>query len=164
MQEFNLDCKRRRPNFSPDEELESELELNCPDAQPTNRGSSKQQIVFFSLFTKSHRKLNHEKMFRQPKSNPKPKLSTKRKIKKKDNSLIKSRGDQDIRKLLGRSANVITRDNLQIQVLSNYREGESGVKNRVPALKGGGENGKLSTSPVQFSQSSDQVVKATKDL
>ena len=103
-------------------------------------------------------------MFRQPKFNPKPKLSTKRKIKKKDNSLIKSRGDQDIRKLLGRSANVITRDNLQIQVLSNYREGESGVKNRVPALKGGGENGKLSTSPVQFSQSSDQVVKATKDL
>ena len=70
-EEFQRDCKRLRPVFSQEEELEQEF-----DKESTTRldgKSNKQQIIFFSIFSKTNAKLNQEIMFRKTR---KPKLSS----------------------------------------------------------------------------------------
>ena len=99
-QDFQRDCKRRRPEFSPEVELEWELK-NDKYVYASKCGESKEKIIFFSLFSKSNANLNHKKMFKQTK--PKPKLSSAmRKKKSKVNSAQTciSEPGLDIRKYL----------------------------------------------------------------
>ena len=94
LSEFNRDCKRMRPNFSP----ESEAELGKNERRKPVLSDPKSKIIFFSVFSKTNKKLNQEKMFKQTK--PKPKLSSTTRKKKKPQSstqLVQVRGRPDIR-------------------------------------------------------------------
>ena len=97
LSEFNRDCKRMRPSFSPESEL-NWLSEKVNERKKPNLKDPKSKIIFFSVFSKTNKNLNQEKMFKQTK--PKPKLSSTTRKKKKSQSstqLVQVRGRPDIR-------------------------------------------------------------------
>ena len=152
--EFVQNCKRFRPSFNPEEELEREKEFQ--NREPTTpRGSSKQQqISFFPIFTKTNQKLKNEK----PNTKSKPKFCSR--SKRKDKSLISSGGDSNyLRKWLipKQAAGSIEPISTNPSNHGVNRVGESEVT-WGSALKEERGTGLLSTSSSQFNISSDQVV------
>ena len=101
-EDFKRDCKRLRPEFGKDEE--EEFDLNLTQAGKSSN-SSKEQIIFFSVFSKSNAKMNHEIMFRK-KFYRKPKLSSARRM------ATSAQGDQksDIRKFFQSKSNCQIKD------------------------------------------------------
>ena len=151
-QDFERDCKRRRPEFSPEVELELELKENgVSKNQQVKGGESK--IIFFSLFSKTNANLNHNKMFKQTK--PKPKLSSalrKRKSKVNSAQACKSEPGMDIRKYLDKGSNQkgweIDQVNSTQTRLTDQQEAiqiKVKVQTKKP-LKGAAASVKLSTS------------------
>ena len=110
LEEFQQECKRRRPNFNPAEELESELEcdkkMRSPERYQDREGSQQvnKQIFFFSIFSKTNKTLNHEVMFRKSEKAKEKVKAMKKRRKSSTSSLSKSKnGGQDIRSYMNRT-------------------------------------------------------------
>ena len=86
-----------RPNFSPESELNWLSEKEGERRKPTYK-DPKSKIIFFSVFSKTNKTLNQEKMFKQ--TQPKPKLSSSTRKNRRSHSsskLVQVRGRVDIR-------------------------------------------------------------------
>ena len=83
--EFESLCKRMRPEFDPENEYENHLEVSQAVREAKLPKSKSNPIIFFSIFSKSNKKLNHEVMFK-PSAKLKS-IQSKRKQKRKEPSL-----------------------------------------------------------------------------
>ena len=85
LDEFNSECKKMRPEFDPELECGNPSQNEDKEAVKNSIIStkSKNQIIFFSVFSKSNKELNNQVMF---KCSNKPKLKSKLRKKKNDSS------------------------------------------------------------------------------
>ena len=167
LQQFENECKRFRPSFDPEEEC---IGLECGNSR-LQAVSSKEPIIFFSIFSKTNKKLNNEIMFRKPpkkipnfsstlnskKPNPKIQTKIKSKPKNKASNLTNIQGQKGIRGYLE-----------NVDKLPGTSSGESETKLSEVGL-GGGQwvtqplnspvtKDLLSTSAVSSIESSEQEV------
>ena len=103
LEQFESQCKKLRPSFDPEEEC---IGLECGNSRSV---SNYKPIIFFSIFSKSNKKLNHEIMFKKPtkkgpifsstpnSTKPKPKIKTKKPKAKKASNLTEIPGQKGIR-------------------------------------------------------------------
>ena len=97
LDEFERECKRRRPDFDPSKE-EDLWRGDQDNFQQSIK--SKPQLIFFSIFTKENKKLNNDVMFRssrKSKVKPKPKSKTKTNSSQPGESKNATKSKSDIR-------------------------------------------------------------------
>ena len=111
--EFEAVCKRLRPEFNPENELEAHQDAPAVGEAIKELKSNYEPIIFFSIFSKTNRKLNHEVMFK-PSAKLKA-IQSKRKQKKKVQESLINRGGpnqskniKDYFKIIGQETTIIS--------------------------------------------------------